>query len=90
MATGQSITGLNFGNFQSLTLSGEVFSDLNDNGVLNSGEPGLSGWTINLLNSSNQVVATATSNSQGDYSFTVSNPGTYTIEEVRPVWLRPD
>jgi protocatechuate 3,4-dioxygenase beta subunit len=82
LASGQSISGLDFGDFQSVTLSGEVYSDLNDNGVLNSGEPGLPGWTVNLLNSSSQVVGTATTDSGGDYSFTITNPGTYTIEEV--------
>ena len=82
LTAGQSVTGLNFGNFQSVTLSGEVYSDLNDNGALNSGEPGLSGWTVNLLNSSSSVVATTTTESNGDYSFTVSKPGTYTVKEV--------
>ena len=82
LASGQSIAGLNFGNFQSVTLGGEVYNDLNDNGALDSGEPGLSGWTVNLLNSSSKVVATATTNSSGDYSLTVAGPGTYSLEEV--------
>ncbi len=82
LESGQSITGLNFGNFQAVTLGGEVYSDLSDSGVLTAGDPGLSGWTVNLLNSSNKVVATTTTASTGDYSFTVANPGTYSLEEV--------
>ena len=73
---------MNFGNFQTVTLSGEVYNDLNGNGTLDSGEPGLSGWTVDLLNSSNQVIATTTTDSNGDYAFTGIGPGTYTVEEV--------
>ncbi len=58
---GQNVKGVNFGDFQTVTLSGEVYNDLNGNGTLDNGEPGLSGWTLNLLNSSNQVIATTTS-----------------------------
>ena len=46
---GQSISGLNFGNFQTVTLSGEVFNDTNGNGAPDTGEPGLSGWTVDLV-----------------------------------------
>ena len=48
------------------TLNGEVFNDLNGNGTLDGGEPGLAGWTIDLLNRSNAVIATATTDSNGD------------------------
>ncbi len=46
VAAGQTINNLNFGDFQTVTLSGEVFSDLNDNGALDTGEPGIAGWTV--------------------------------------------
>ena len=79
---GENPTGLNFGDFQLATVSGEVFNDLNDSGVLNANDPGLSGWTVELLNSSNQVIASDTTNSNGLYSFSNVGPGTYTIEDV--------
>ena len=60
------------------SISGEVFSDLNGNGVLDSGEPGLYGWTV-LLDGT-----PATTNANGDYSFTGVMPGTHTISEVAP------
>ena len=82
VASGLDSTGNNFGEFQISTMSGEVYNDLNGNGSLDSGEPGLTGWTVNLLNSASKVVATTTTNSQGDYTFTINDPGTYTVEEV--------
>ena len=72
------------------TLNGEVYDDLNGNGTLDGGEPGLAGWTINLLNGSSSVVATTTTDANGDYSFTGVAPGSYTVAEVVPVGLRPD
>ena len=81
LASGQAIGGLDFGNFQTVTLSGEVFDDINGDGSLESGEPGLSGWTVNLVNSSNRVIA-ATTDSSGRYSFAGVGPGKYTVEVV--------
>ena len=69
--SGLDSTGNDFGEFQVSTLSGEVFNDLNGNGALDGGEPGLAGWTVNLVNSSSQTVATTTTDSHGDYTFTV-------------------
>src|SRR5271157_5313779 len=82
IATGQTINYLNFGDFQPVTLSGTVYNDLNGSGTLNSSDPGLSGWTIDLLNGSSQVVQTASTNSQGYYAFNGVGPGSYTVEEV--------
>ena len=79
---GQDVTGLDFGNFQQWSVSGTLFEDSNQDGTLDDGETGLSGWTVNLSNSSNQVVATATTDSQGNYSFNNLPSGTYTIQEV--------
>ena len=79
--SGQTISGLNFGNFQTVTLSGEVFTDNNGNGAPDGGEPGLSGWTVDLVNSANQVIAT-TSVANGSYAFNNVGPGTYTVKVI--------
>ena len=81
-AAGQTINNLNFGEFQTVTVNGEVFDDVNDNGTLDGGEPGLSGWTVDLSNASDRVIGTATTDSDGDYSFSGLGPGTYSIAEV--------
>ena len=81
-ASGQTISGLNFGEFQTVTLTGEVYNDLNGDGSIAGGEPGLSGWTVSLLSGSNQVVATATTDAGGGFSFPGLGPGTYTVQEI--------
>ena len=78
---GQTIGNLNFGEFQTVTVSGEVFNDVNDNGTIEPNDPGLSGWTVKLLNGADQVVQTTTDHN-GDYSFIGVGPGTYTVAEV--------
>lgn len=60
------------------------FNDLNGNGVQDPGEPGLSGWTINI---GNQLFGTT--NSTGQVCATVAAPGTYTISEMlQPGWTQ--
>ena len=80
--SGADTNGLNFGNFQLVTVSGEVYNDLNDNGKLDPGEPGLQGSTVNLENSSGAIVATTTSNANGVYHFSSVAPGSYIVAEI--------
>ena len=63
-------------------MSGEVFDDAHDDGTLDSGDAGLAGWTVQLLNSLNKVVSTTTTDSNGDYSFNDVGPGIYSIAAV--------
>jgi uncharacterized repeat protein (TIGR01451 family) len=63
------------------TISGMKFNDLNGNGIRDSGEPGLPNWTIKVTDSSGNT-QTVTTDSLGNYSFTVPAPGTYTVAEV--------
>ena len=46
--SGDDVTGLNFGNFQTVTVSGIVYNDLTGSGTYVPGDPLLAGWTINL------------------------------------------
>ena len=71
---------VNFGEFVPVTVSGEVFNDLNDTGTFVSGDPGLSGWTVKLVHGG-QVMQTTTA-SDGTYSFSNVGPGTYTLEDL--------
>lgn len=61
-------------------VKGYVFNDVNGNGVRNSGENFLSGWTIEAIQNG-KVITTATSTALG-YQITGLADGTYTIEEV--------
>jgi len=81
-AAGLAITGDDFGNFQLDSLSGNVYNDLNDSGSQNSGEPGLAGWTVNVLDSTNSVVASGLTDALGNYTIQNLGPGSFTLAEV--------
>jgi uncharacterized repeat protein (TIGR01451 family) len=86
LTSGQTDSDNDFGNFQQATKSGRKFHDLNANGALDQGEPGLAGWTINLdgTDGQNNVINLNTlTDVNGAYSFTV-NPGSYIVTETIP------
>ncbi|MCU0875254.1 MAG: hypothetical protein MUE50_23230, partial [Pirellulaceae bacterium] len=70
---------------------GVKFHDEDRDGVWDAGEPGLSGWTINLTGTSGAgqaVNLNATTDGTGNYSFSVP-PGTYTVyETLQPNWVQ--
>jgi uncharacterized repeat protein (TIGR01451 family) len=74
------VTGENFG-LASGSLSGTVYVDSNDNGVLDGGEPGIPGVTITLNGPAN---ATTTTGPNGTYSFANLPAGAYTLTETQP------
>jgi hypothetical protein len=59
-----------------------LWYDTDGDGVLDSGEPGLGGTTVELLNSGNTVIATTTTNSSGIYTFANLAAGSYTVRVV--------
>jgi len=70
------------------TISGMKFNDLNGNGVRDSGEPGITGWTIKITDA-NGNTHTAVTDASGNYSFTVPSPGIYTVSEVSQLgWVQ--
>ncbi|MEE9392383.1 MAG: SdrD B-like domain-containing protein, partial [Planctomycetota bacterium] len=65
---------------ETATIGDFVFEDSNGNGQQDSGEQGIGGVTVNLLDAtSGDVLMTTTTASDGSYSFEV-NPGDYIIE----------
>jgi hypothetical protein len=87
--SGTSESGLNFGNFQEITLSGLVYNDLNGDGKKQGKEPGLANWTVELLNTSGNVVAAANTDASGNYSIGQVFPGTFTLVViVQPGWVQ--
>ncbi len=66
-----------------------VWNDLNANGVQDSGEPGIQGVTVNLLNASNVVVGTTATDSSGFYRFTGLTPGNYSVTFTTPSGYTP-
>src|SRR5438876_1063485 len=77
----------NFGDLLPASLSGYVYSDLNDNGVRDSGDQPIAGTTITLTGSNDLGTAvnlTTSTAADGSYQFTNLRPGTYTITEAQP------
>lgn len=61
------------------TVSGNVFFDANFNGTQSTGEIGLQGVGVTLLDSTGAVVATTTSAADGSYSFPDLKAGSYVV-----------
>lgn len=61
-------------------ITGSVFEDTNSNGVRDAGEPGLSGWDVNL--SDGTTTTTVQTDANGDYVFENTGAGNFTVELV--------
>jgi uncharacterized protein (DUF2141 family) len=83
LAAGATSAGNNFFDWQPATVSGSVYNDLNGDGSLTAGEPGIIGVTVTLKNGAT-TVATATTIAGGSYSFTNLAAGTYSVTETDP------
>ena len=93
LAAGGTKDNVLFGNFQQVSISGAKFNDLNANGVRDTGEAGLSGWTIFLDTNNNGVLDSGERNqvtdTNGNYSFSNVGPGTFRLrEEVKFNWIQ--
>jgi protocatechuate 3,4-dioxygenase beta subunit len=66
------------------TISGTVYHDKDGDNVQDSGESGIKNVTITLLNAQNEVVATVSTDENGNYSFKDLVDGTYTVVETQP------
>jgi len=63
------------------SISGNVGEDIDNNDTADQPIPGV---TINLFNSSGQLLATTTTDSNGDYIFPELPAGDYVVEEIQP------
>ena len=71
---------INFGYVKKHAISGNVYLDQNRDKTKNTGDIDLSGVTVKLLDKDGNVVATTTTDANGNYSFTGLNDGTYTVQ----------
>ncbi|RDE49091.1 MAG: tandem-95 repeat protein, partial [Candidatus Accumulibacter meliphilus] len=83
LTAGASVTGYDFGNFERVSLTGQVFADSEGNGILDGSDSGLQGWTVFIdtdlngrLDAGESSVPTSSS---GSYSFVDLGPGTYRV-----------
>jgi protocatechuate 3,4-dioxygenase beta subunit len=82
LVAGQSDLTVDAGISQSnsLRLGNLIWADYNDNGLVDSGEPGIAGVVVELLdNTGTTVLATTTTDANGNYLFSALNPGDYIV-----------
>jgi hypothetical protein len=95
LETDETVSGIDFGNFQLGSVSGRVYRDDNNNGVQDGGEPGLEGWRVYLDGNGNGAFdlweRSALTDARGDYSFTGLRAGNYNVavDLRRPGWAPP-
>ncbi len=103
LGAGESLTGLDFGNVEGASIHGRKWNDINGNGALDPGEPGIDGWLVMLYDSAGNLVRTAETMSmdldhsgainpdteQGLYWFGNLRPGAYTVREATRAGWQP-
>jgi protocatechuate 3,4-dioxygenase beta subunit len=78
----------NFGNYRHGSIRGRKFQDDNFNGVRDSGEDWLAGWTIELTSLQTGATFQKVTNANGRYRFNNLAPGSYLVKEIlQPGWL---
>ena len=70
------------------SISGTVFLDSSDDGIIGDGETGIAGVVLTLSGTDdlgNTVTMTATTDANGNYTFANLRAGTYQITETQPI-----
>jgi len=80
------IAGKDFGNKGNISISGRKYFDINSNHLQDSGEPGIPSSPVSLMEAE-AVIAQATTDQDGSYTFSGLLPGTYTIKDPLPEGL---
>ena len=74
------------------SISGNIFNDINFNGIADASEPGLAGWTVYIDANGNGTLdlgeLTATTDADGKYRFADLAPGSYVVRQVAPAGWR--
>ncbi|MET0322486.1 MAG: SdrD B-like domain-containing protein, partial [Duganella sp.] len=83
LASGEVNKTVDAGLLAAATIGDRVWLDKNGNGIQDSGESGKAGVTMQLLDSAGKVVKTTTTDSNGNYKFSVE-AGTYSVAMKLP------
>ena len=81
---GAEITGMDIGMIKPGTVEGDVYADRNDNGSQDSGERGLTGVTVRLVEETEGEAFRAEIGEDGHFIFDAVMPGRYYVEYILP------
>ena len=86
LAPGQDLRSVDAGlvTLKTASIGDRVWEDMNYNGVQDTGEAGLAGVTVNLLDASGSLVGTTTTNASGNYLFDQLEAGDFKVQVVKP------
>ena len=77
------VTNVNFGYAKDYSIAGNVYRDSNRSESKDATETPFQGVTVNLVDASGNVVATTTTDADGNYSFSKLPAGDYTVKVVK-------
>lgn len=89
LSSGESDMTWDAGLYQLASIGDRVWNDTNSNGIQDSGEPGIDGVTVNLLDSAGAVIGTQVTSGGGLYLFSGLMPGTYSLQFIAPSGMTP-
>ncbi|NML15385.1 SdrD B-like domain-containing protein [Azohydromonas caseinilytica] len=84
LTSGQDNTSIDAGVYVPVSIGNRVWEDANGNGRQDAGEAGIAGATVQLLNANGVVVATTTTDADGNYNFANLKPGLYDVRFIAP------
>ncbi len=81
LVSGQNNTTVDAGFYEKASIGDRVWVDIDQDGVQDTGEPGVAGVKVYLLDGAGvQVGGPVTTNANGDYLFSNLTPGTYSVQ----------
>ena len=84
LTPGQNDLSWDAGLYQVASLGDFVWSDINANGIQDTGEAGIPNVTVNLYDSGGSLLTATTTDSGGLYQFIDLTPGSYSVGFVAP------
>ena len=77
------VTNVNFGYAKDYSIAGNIYRDSNRSESKDASETVFQGVTVNLVDASGNIVATTTTDADGNYSFSKLPAGDYTVKVVK-------
>ncbi|QGZ42640.1 DUF1416 domain-containing protein [Pseudoduganella flava] len=77
---GQTVDAADAGAYRTATLGNRVWFDCDGDGIQDSGESGIGGVKVTLLDKDGKAVAATATDCNGQYAFTGLKPGTYSVQ----------